>query len=148
MTTSAFALLALAAGCGGGGDGGEDRREVSRVVIEATNAAHAGNSAKACPLYTRAYVREVRRENRELNVSSDSCAGVVDARGRVLRRLTPAPNPRVTGVRVMGDRATARLDIDTHFGSAATKVFAVREEGRWKVDHDEDFPARPESPRP
>lgn len=144
MHRPSWAALALVpalalAGCGDGGDEREDREEVRRAVITAIRAAHAGDPRTACARYTRAYVRETVAENKALRLSGASCDELVRRLEPVLRQLTPNPRPKVTAVTVSDDRANARMDIETHFGPAATKVFLVRDGGRWKIDHDEDY---------
>ena len=137
-------LLALA-GCGGDDDR-RDRQEAGQVLTDSINAAHAGDEEKACALYTRAYVRETLKENRGLRLTGSTCEELVRALEPVLKQLTPDPNPRVTGVEVAGDRATGRMQIDTHFGPAATKFTMTREDGDWKINHDEDVPDETPSP--
>lgn len=140
-----FCFLPTVMGCGGN-DEGKDREEVSRVVTDATEATYAGDEKKACSLYTPAYVREALRENRALKLTRGTCAELVQALQRVRRQLTPEPTPRVTDVRVAGDRATARMDVRTHLGPAAAKLFLAREDGKWRIDHDQDLRAAPPSP--
>ena len=141
-----LALALAAPGCGGSDE--EDQRErVGRAVTESVLAAHAGDLAKACSLYTHSYVRETLRENRGLRVTGgEGCAGLVRAMRRVLQRLTPDPKPRVSDVTVSGDEARALLQIDTALGPAASEIFLVRQGGDWKVDHDRDLQGEPQPP--
>ena len=113
------------------------RLRSARVEAGFTQAQLAGER------YTRAYVRETVAENKALRLSGASCDEVVRKLEPVLRQLTPNPRPKVTGVKVADDRANARLDIETHFGPAATKVFLVHDDARWKIDHDADYPDGP-----
>ncbi len=145
LSALAVGFLLAVTGCGGSDDR-RDREEVKQVLTVSMNAAHAGDQAKACSLYTPAYVREVMKEHEGLKLMGDTCEEVVRALNGVLKQLTPDPNPRVTDVRVFGDKATARMEIETHFGPAATKVFAAREDGNWKITHDQDFPDDTQSP--
>lgn len=138
-----IALLLAAAGCGGS-DERKDREDIERVLTDSIQAVHAGDREKACPLYTSAYVRENLRENPELKLERDTCEELVDALEVVFKQLTPNPDPKVTKIEVAGDKATARLEIDTAFGPAASKMFVVRERDRWKIDHDEDLRTGPE----
>lgn len=140
-----FGFLPTVMGCGGN-DEGKAREEVSRVLTNATEATYAGDEKKACSLYTPAYVREALRENRALKLTTGTCAELVQALQRVRRQLTPEPTPWVTDVRVAGDRATARMEIRTHLGPAAAKLFLTREDGKWRIYHDQDVRAAPPSP--
>lgn len=138
-------LLLTLVGCGGN-DEGREREEVTQVLTDAMYATYAGDERKACSLYTPAYVRESLRENKALKLERGTCAELVRALRRVRRQLTPNPNPRVTDVRVAGDRATARLEIKTHLGPAAARFFLRRQEGKWRIDHDQDLRAATPSP--
>ncbi len=118
------------------------------MLTDSISAAHAGNQAKACSLYTPGYVREIFREDRGLRPEGVSCEEVLRSFEGVLRQLTPDPNPRVTDIKLSGAKGTARLEIDTYLGPAATKVFLAREDGKWKIEHDRDFPDETPSPAP
>lgn len=136
---SALSLIVSAvAACDVTGDR-EDREDVKRVVTDSVRAAHAGNATEACSLYTAAYVRETLRENRELRLKRRTCAELVAALRVVFQQLTPNPRPKVTNPEVSGDKATARLQIETALGPAASKIFLVRHGDDWKIDHDEDY---------
>jgi hypothetical protein len=131
-------LFALA-GCGES-DERSDREKVKQVLSDSIEAAHAGDEEKACSLYTPGYVREIFREKQEPRPAGVSCREVLRSFEPVLRQLTPDPNPRVTEIRVRGATGTARLEIETHLGPAAGKVFLSRRDGDWKIDHLRDYP--------
>ena len=137
-------VLAVA-GCGGSDDA-RDRDEIEQVLTESMNAAHAGDRERACSSYTSAYVREALKENAGLKLERRTCAELVGALHVVLKQLTPDPKPSVSDVDLSGDAATARMEIDTAFGLAASKIFVVRRDGTWKIEHDEDLRGKPESP--
>ena len=137
--------MAAVVACGGGDDGRE-REQVRDVLTDSLTAVHAGDARKACSLYTPAYVRETLKENSELKLGHDTCEELVRALERVLKQLTPDPKPRITEVEVAGDKATARMEIDTHLGPAASKFFVVRQDGNWRIDHDEDLQDETQSP--
>ena len=143
---SALPLALLLVGGCGGSDEPTDTDAIKRVLADSINAAHSGDQAKACSVYTPAYVREIFRETRGLQPTGDSCREVVSAFEDVLKRLTADPKPKVTDVEVSGDKATARMEIETYFGPATTKVFAARKDGAWKINHDQDPPEGPQSP--
>ena len=140
-----FALLPALAACGGS-DEASEREEIRQVVTDSINAAHAGDQRKTCSSYTAAYVREVVRENRGLKLERRTCEELVAAMERVLKQLTPDPRPRVSEVEVSGEKATARLQIATAFGPAASRIFLVRKDDNWRIDHDEDLRDDPKPP--
>ncbi len=145
LTALWLGLVLAAAGCGGS-DERDDREQIRDVLTESVIAAHAGDEAKACSLYTPAYVRERLRESRGLKLRRDTCDELVRALERVLKQLTRNPRPRVAEVEVAGDKATARMEIQTYVGPAASRFFLVRDDGDWRIDHDQDLQEEPESP--
>ncbi len=118
------------------------------MMTDSINAAHAGDQAKACSVYTPGYVREVFRGDRGLRPRGVSCADVLRSFEGVLKQLTPDPKPRVTDIDVRGAKGTARLEIETYLGPAAAKVFLARVDGDWKIYHDRDLPDETPSPGP
>lgn len=138
LSAACLAASAGVAGCDVSGDR-DDREDVKRVVTDSIRAAHAGNATEACSLYTGAYVRESLRENRELRLKRRTCTELVAALRVVFQQLTPNPRPKVTNPEVSGDKATARLQIETALGPAASRIFLVRHGDDWRIDHDEDY---------
>ena len=112
---------------------------MEKALVDSLDASYKGDANGTCSLYTPAYKREVLRENERLRAST--CEELVEAMVPVLKQLSADPAPKVTQVEVEGDEASARLEIQTHFGPAASKRFLVREDDRWKISHDEDLTA-------
>lgn len=132
-------VLSLAVAACGGSDERRDREKIEQVAADSISAAHAGDRAKACARYTPGYVRELFRENGGLRPKGVSCAEVLRSFEGILRQLTSDPKPQVTDIEVRGAKGTARLEIETHLGPAASKLFLIREDGDWKIDHDRDL---------
>ena len=139
VLSGAPVVLSLAVAACGGSDERRDRERIEQVTADSISAAHAGDRAKACSHYTPGYVRELFRENGGLRPKGASCAEVLRSFEGILKQLTSDPKPHVTDIEVRGAKATARLEIETHLGPAASKLFLTREDGDWKIDHDRDL---------
>lgn len=131
-------LSLVVAACGGSGER-RDREKIEQVAADSISAAHAGDRAKACSHFTPRYVRELFREDGGLRPKGVSCSEVLRSFEGILKQLSSDPKPRVTEIEVRGARGSARLEIETHLGPAASKLFLTREDGDWKIDHDRDL---------
>lgn len=132
-TSAALALVAAAvAGCGGGGGGGSDVPQVTRAATDYAHAFGAGDGTKACALLTPgardAFVKRVS----SLVGTTDCVEAVAKLQAVAGANVTgPFQDATVNGVRVNGDRATARVVAAGH----SEQVPLERRDGKWLLAH-------------
>ena len=142
----ACTLAALAALSGCGGDGGssrpDDETAVRKVLADALDALFEGDGRRACSLYTSSYRRQLLKENQadksDVALRGASCEEQVKNFEPILKRFVPNRDVKVIRVRTRGDTATAVTEYNTTRGKSRVKEFLVRQDGRWRIDGDEE----------
>lgn len=141
--TLPLAVLAVAAvvlpGCGGdsddsGGGGGDDESQVGDVVAAYVAAVADHDGAKACGYLSKVMLAQFEEMASELKV--DGCAGVMDkiTGGASDTHVNRVIIVEVSSVKISGNRATARMKVDSGNSSPAS---LVKESGVWKIAPDQ-----------
>lgn len=149
-----FLVVGLLSGCGG--RGGSDRAgtradeaSVRDVLAEALDALYDGDGARACSLYTSSYRRALVKENKadksEETPKGATCEEQVKEFAPMIRHLVPDRDVEVIRVTVNEDKATAVSELNTTRGKIKLTEFLVRQDGRWKIDGDQEAGEAPPS---
>ena len=126
-----LAVLALVAGCApqssttsdSAGDFRGAQRQAAQTIEDLESAASDGNQAKICrDLLSRALAGRLASGGR-------ACPATVDA----ALKDTDSFGLTVESVRVNGDRATARVKLETGTNDRRATISLVREGGRWRI---------------
>ena len=142
-----FLVLGLLSGCGGksGSDRADARADeagVRNVLAEALDALYDGDGARACSLYTSSYRRALVKENqadrREVTPKGATCEEQVKEFAPMIRRFVPDRDVKVISVIVREDKATAVSELNTTRGKMKLTEFLVRQDGKWKIDGDQE----------
>lgn len=147
-------VVGLLSGCGGkgGSDSADTRAEeasVRDVLAEALDALYDGDGARACSLYTSSYRRALVKENQvdksEETPKGATCEEQVKEFAPMIRHLVPDRDVKVIRVTVKEDKATAVSELNTTRGKTKLTEFLVRQDGRWKIDGDQEVGEAPPS---
>lgn len=113
-----------------------------QVLAEALDALFDGDGARACSRYTSSYRRELLKENRadksKLAPKGASCEEQVKEFAPTLRRFLPGRDVKIVQITVRGDDATTVSEFNTTRGKSQVKEFLVRQDGQWKINHDQE----------
>jgi hypothetical protein len=129
----AIVLVALPAGCGSSGS--SDQQSV-RKVVDAYDAALAAGDFKTACSYASArakadLIAAVGRSGGAAAADCPSAMKVAFASSPVASEVAKTIKPGA--IHVTGDRATVDVSAKVSGRTVATKSYAVRESGAWKV---------------
>jgi hypothetical protein len=110
-----------------------------KVALSTVKAVFRGDPA-VCASFTARYIERSLRTAREESRSAKprTCAEWVVSTAAVLRQIIPHPDPRISKLKLSGDRASYVLTTPTTGGTPfRARHFWVRRGGRWKLDREQ-----------
>jgi hypothetical protein len=110
-----------------------------KVALSTVKGVFRGDTA-VCASFTARYIERSLRTAREESHSAKprTCAEWVVSTAAALRQIIPHPDPRITKLKLSGDRASYLLTNRTADGTPfRARHFWVRRGGRWKLDREQ-----------
>jgi hypothetical protein len=131
LPVAALATIALAAGCAPQTSSSSNstskfrgaQRDAAQAVEDVEAAANDGDGAKICRDLISASLRQRLAQH-------GACASVV----KEAIKDADSVGMKVDGVRIAGDKATARVTFETGKKDRTATIGLVREGGRWRFD--------------
>jgi hypothetical protein len=132
-------ILAMAVGASSAPAAASRASAFRKVAMSTVTAVFRGDP-KVCASFTARYIERSLRTAREESQSAKprTCAEWVVATAAVLKQFAPHPDPRISKLKLSGDRASYVLTSKAESGTAfRARHFWVRRGGRWKLDREQ-----------
>jgi hypothetical protein len=110
-----------------------------KVALSTVKALFRGDP-KVCASFTARYIERSLRDAREASQSAKpkTCAEWVKMTAALIKRIAPHPNPKISKLKLSGDRASYLLTTQAASGTPfRARHFWVRRGGRWKLDREQ-----------
>jgi hypothetical protein len=110
-----------------------------KVALSTVKGVFRGDPA-VCASFTARYIERSLRTAREDSQSAKprTCAEWVVSTAAALRQIVPHPDPRISKLKLSGDRASYLLTTRTADGTPfRARHFWLRRGGRWKLDREQ-----------